>query len=57
MVVKPVHRLDEAEKQLMIVLEELDLDPEDAEKLAIARGIVAALRDTHMPDHEDPTDE
>jgi len=53
----PVHRLDEAEKQLMIVLEELDLDEEDAEKLAIARGIVASIRDTHMTDHEEETDE
>lgn len=54
---RPVNRLDEAEKQLMIALEELDLDEEDAGNLAIARGIVASLRDTHMPDHEDPTNE
>jgi len=53
----PENRLDEAEKQLMIALEELDLDPDHAEKLAIARSIVAAIRDTHMPDHEEETDE
>jgi len=54
---RPVNRLDEAEKQLMIALDELDLDEEDAEKLAMARGIVFSIRDTHMPDQEDPTDE
>jgi len=54
---RPENRLDEAEKQLMIALEELDLDEEDAEKLAIARGIVAAIRDDRMTDQEDPTDE
>lgn len=53
----PEHRLDEAEKQIMIALEELDLADVHVVDLEHARQSVARVRDDRMAGREVETDE
>ncbi len=53
----PVNRLDEAEKQICLAIQELDLEGQERTNMMIARQVVANTRDEHMPEYEEPDNE